>query len=75
MLRHNEPAFLKALWSAEMSPALFRELRMILAARKMKKKRPTMPAGIKGTTPGGGSGPSQRSSGFAANRKANELVS
>jgi hypothetical protein len=73
ILRQNELAFLKAQSSAEMYPALFRELR-ILAARKMKK-RPTVPAGIKGTTSGGASGPSQRSSGFAAKRKPNELVS
>jgi hypothetical protein len=32
MLRQNELAYLKALSSAEMSPAIFRELRRILAA-------------------------------------------
>jgi hypothetical protein len=51
MLRQNELAFLKALSSIEMSPTLFTELRMMLTATK-KKDRPTVPAGIKGTTSG-----------------------
>jgi hypothetical protein len=75
MLRQNELAFLKALSSAQMSPALFRELRTMLAAAKMKKKRPTVPAGIKGTTSECGLAPSERSSGFTGKRKANEMVS
>jgi hypothetical protein len=74
MLRQKEVAFLKALSSAEMSPALFRELRRILAAGKMKK-RPTVPAGIRGTASGGGSAASQRSSDFVGKHKANELAS
>jgi hypothetical protein len=58
-----------------MSPATFWELRTMLAAAKMKNKRPTVLAGIKDNTSGGSSAPSQRSSGFAGKRKANELVS
>jgi hypothetical protein len=47
MLRQEELAFFKALSSLSPSPAVVRELRMALTRRK---KRPAVPAGIRGTT-------------------------
>jgi hypothetical protein len=75
MLRQEELAFIKALSTMDFSPALIKELRKGLASRG-NKKNPTVPAGIRSTTSGGGPIASQRSSvQLAGKRKANELAS
>jgi hypothetical protein len=38
VLRQDELAFIKAIYTLQVSPALFREMRSTLAARKKKKK-------------------------------------
>jgi hypothetical protein len=73
MLRQEELAFIKALSTMDFSTALFHELRKALARGN---KKPTVPAGIRSTTYGGGPIASQRSSGhLTGKRKANELAS
>ena len=69
MLRQDELAFLKAISTFQMSPALLKELRMIMA---QKKKRPSVLAGRRSTTTGSGSSASQQ---LAGKRKASELAS
>jgi hypothetical protein len=72
MLRQEELAFIKALSTFQVSPAVLKELRMVLSR---KKKRP---AGSRSTAPRGlaGAPPPQRPSGqLAGKRKANELAS
>jgi hypothetical protein len=73
MLRQEELAFIKALSTFQVSPAVLKELRMALSRRKEK---PLVPAGIRSTMPAGGTRVPQRSSSqLAGKRKANELAS
>ena len=68
MLRQDELAFLKAISTFQMSPALLKELRLIMA----RKKRPAVLAGRRSTPTGSGTSASQQ---LAGKRKANELAS
>jgi hypothetical protein len=71
MLRQYEIAFIKALSTFQVSPAVLKELRMALSRRK----KPQVPAGIRSTMPEGGARVPQRSSSqLAGIRKANELA-
>jgi hypothetical protein len=73
MLRQKDLAISKALSALSVSPAVVRELGMALSCTK---KRPLLPAGIRGTTSGGRARASQRPSGqLAGKRKTNELAS
>jgi hypothetical protein len=73
MLRQEELAFIKALSTFQVSPAVLKELRKTLSR---KKKRPAVPAGSPSTTPRGWAGAPQRpSSKLAGNRQAKELAS
>jgi hypothetical protein len=73
LLRQEELAFVKALSTFQVSPAVLKELRMALSR---KKKRPAVPAGSRSTAPRGCAGAPQRPSGqLAGKRKANELAS
>jgi len=73
MLRQEELAFIKAIFTLQLSPAILKELRMALSRRK---KKPVVPAGIRSTTSACGATVSQRSSGLlGGKRKANELAS
>ena len=73
MLRQEELAFIKAISTLQLSPAILKELSMALSRRK---KKPVLPAGIRSTTSGCGARTPQRSSGLlAGKRKANELAS
>jgi hypothetical protein len=73
MLRQEELAFIKALSTFQVSPAVLKELRMALSR---KKKRPAVPAGSRSTAPRGWAGAPQRPAGqLAGKRKANELAS
>ena len=72
MLRQEELAFLKAISTLRLSPAILRELKTALS----RKKRPAVPAGIRGTTPGcGARAPQRPQTQLAGKRKANELAS
>ena len=51
MLRQEEVAFVKAVSTMQLSPAILKELRMALYRRK---KKPLVPAGIRSTTSGSG---------------------
>ena len=70
MLRQEELAFVKAISTMQLSPAILKELRMALSRRK---KKPVVPAGIRSTTSASGAGAPQRL--LAGKRKANELLS
>ena len=73
MLRQDELAFVKAISSFQMSPAMLKELRLAMARRK---KRPAVPAAKRSTLSGSRSG--SRSSvcqQLEGNREANELAS
>ena len=70
MLRQEELAFVKAISTMQLSPAILKELRMALPRRK---KKPVVPAGIRSTTSAIGAGAPQRL--LAGKRKANELAS
>ena len=73
MLRQEEFAFLKSMSTLRLSPAFLREMRTALSRRK---KRPAVPAGIRGTTSGGEVRDPQRPQGHhTGKRKANELAS
>ena len=73
MLRQEELAFIKAMSTLQVSPALLKELKMVLSSRK---KKSVVSAGSHNTAPGGGPKSSQRpSSRITDNRKANELAS
>ena len=68
MLRQKELAFIKAISTLQLSPALLRELRMALSRRK---KKPVVPVGRARTTSGSAARASQRpSSQLAGKRKA-----
>ena len=69
MLRQDELAFLKAISSFQMSPALLKELRLALVRRK---KRRAVPAGKRSTPSGSGTSASQQLEG---KRKANDVAS
>jgi hypothetical protein len=71
MLRQEELAFIKAISTFQLSPAVPKELRTALSRRK---KKPVVPAGSRSTAPGGGAGAPQRPTG-QRKRKANELAS
>ena len=64
MLRQDELAFLKAISSFQVSPAMLRELRLAM----IKKKRPAVPAVRRSAPAGSGSSASGK-------RKASELTS
>ena len=67
MLRQDELAFVKALSTFQISPAVLKELRMALSCRK---KRPLVHAGSRSTMPAGGVRVPQRSwSQLAGKRK------
>jgi hypothetical protein len=73
MLRQEELAFIKALSTFQLSPAVLKELRMALSRRK---KKPLVSAGSRSTVSGGGARVPQRSlSQFAGKRNANEVAS
>ena len=73
MLRHEESAFVNAIPTLQVTPALLRELRMALSSRK---KKTVVSAGSRRRTPGRGPKSSQRHpSRLAGKRKANELAS
>ena len=75
MLRQEKFAFIKAISTLQLSPALLKELSLALSSRK-KKKKTVMSAGSHSTAPGGGPKASQRpSSQHAAKSKANVLAS
>ena len=69
MLRQEELAFVKAISTMQLSPAILKELRMALSRRK----KPVVPAGIRSTTSASGAGAPQRL--LAGKRKANALAS
>jgi len=72
MLRQEELAFIKAISTLQLSPAILKELRMALSRRK---KKPVLPAGIRSTTSGSAARAPQRLlSQLAGKRKANELA-
>jgi hypothetical protein len=72
MLRQEQLAFIKALSTFQLSPAVLKELRMALYRRK---KKPLVPAASRSTMPAGGTKVPQRSSSqLAGKRKANELA-
>ena len=71
MLRQEELGFLKAMSTLRLCPVILRELRTALSGRK---KRPSVPAGIRGTTSGGvARAPQRPQSQLTGERKANEL--
>jgi len=73
MPRQEELAFIKALSTFQVSPAILKELRIALSCRK---KKPLVPAGSRSTMSAGGARVPQRSwSQLAGKRKANELAS
>ena len=73
MLRQGELAYVKAISTMQLSPAILKELRMALSRCK---KKPVVPAGICSTTPASGARAPQRlPSLLAGKRKANELAS
>jgi len=51
MLRQEELAFVKAISTMQLSPAVLKELRIALYRRK---KKPVVPAGIRSTTSASG---------------------
>ena len=69
MLRQDELAFLKAISTFQISPALLKELRLIM---ERKKKKPAVLAGRRSTPTSSGSSASQQ---LAGKRKASELAS
>jgi hypothetical protein len=72
MLRQEELAYIKAISTLQLSPAVLRELRTALSRRK---KKPEVPAGSRSTAPGGGSGTPQLPKGqLAGKRKTNMLA-
>ena len=72
MLRQEELAFVKAISTMQLSPAILKELRMAMSRRK---KKPVVPAGIRSTTSASGARTPQRlPSLLAGKRKANELA-
>ena len=72
MLRQEDLAFIKAISTLQLSPAIHKELSMALS----RKKKKSVPAGSRSTAPGGGARAPQRPSRqLAGKRKANELAS
>jgi hypothetical protein len=72
MLRQEELAFVKAISTLQMSPAVLRELRTALSRWKRK---PVVPAGSRSTAPVGGAGAPQRPTGQRTGKHiANELA-
>jgi len=69
MPRQDELAFMKAISTLQVSPALLKELRLAMVRRK---KKPAVPAGRRSTTSGSGTRASLQ---LAGKRKANELAS
>ena len=69
MLRQDELAFMKAICTLQVSPALLKELRLAMARRKKKQ---AVPSGRCSTTSGSGTRASQQ---LAGKRKASELAS
>ena len=71
MLKQEELAFINAVSTLQVTPALLREQRTALSTRK---RRTVVPAGFRGRAPGGGPRTSQRPpSRQAGKRKAKEL--
>jgi len=67
MLSQDKLAFIKAISTLQMSPALLKELKLAMARRK----KPAVPAGKHSTTYGSGARASQQ---LAGKSKANELA-
>jgi len=57
MLRQDELAFIKAIYTLQVSPALLKGLRLSMLWRE---KKPAVPAGKRSTTPGRGTGASKQ---------------
>ena len=73
MRRQEELAFVKAISTMQLSPAILKELRMALSRRK---KMTVVPAGIRSTTSASGArAPHRLPSLLAGKRKASELAS
>jgi len=73
MLRQEELAFVKAISTMQLSPAILKELRM---AKSCRKKKPAVLAGSYSTTSASGARAPQRvPSLLAGKNKANELAS
>jgi len=70
MLRQEELAFIKAISTLRLSPAILKELKMAMSRRK---KKPAVPVGIHSTISASGAQSPQRL--LASKRKANELAS
>ena len=68
MLSQDKLAFIKAISTLQMSPALLKELKLAMTRRK---KKPAVSAGKRSTTSGSGVRASQQ---LAGRRKANELA-
>jgi len=72
MLRQEELAFIKAISSMQLSPAILNELRMAMSRRR---KKPAVPVGIRSTiSTSGARAPQCLPSLLAGKRKANELA-
>ena len=71
MLKQEELAFIKAISTLQVTPAMLRELRIALSSRK---RRTVVPAGYRGRAPGGGPRSQRPPSRQAGKRKANELA-
>jgi len=72
MLRQEELAFIKAVSTVRLSPALLKDLKLAMSRRK----KPAMPAGSSSTASGREARASQRkSSQLAGKRKDNDLAS
>ena len=66
-------AFVKSIYTMQLSPAILKVLRMAMSRRK---KKPVLPAGIRSTTSlSGARAPQRLPSLLAGKRKANELAS
>jgi len=73
MLRQEELAFVKAISTMQLSPAILKKLRMALSRRK---KKPVVSAGIRSTTSASGARVPQRlPTLLTGKRKTNELAS
>jgi len=68
MLRQDELAFIKAISTLQMLPALLKELKLAMALRK---KKPVVPAGKRSTTSSSGARDSQK---LVGKHKANEVA-
>ena len=66
MLKQDELAFMKAISTLHVSPALLKELRLAMARRK----KPSVPAGKRSTTTGSGTRATSTARGQAKSQRA-----